>query len=85
MGSSVPFGELFLINSWDFISAFLSLLIPDESPLCLGWFVVVFSEYKSVILSVVFWVEVVLHSQDELIEVCFVFFLVWFVQAVVRQ
>ena len=33
-----------------------------------------FSEYKSVILSVVFWVEVVLHSQDELIEVCFVFF-----------
>ena len=44
-----------------------------------------FSEYKSVILSVVFWVEVVLHSQDELIEVCFVFFWCGFVQTVVRQ
>ena len=33
-----------------------------------------FSEYKSVILGVVFWVEVVLHGQDELIKVCFIFF-----------
>ena len=34
------------------------------------WF---FSEYKSVIFGVVLWVEVVLHDQDELIKVCFIF------------
>ena len=33
-----------------------------------------FSEYISVIFGVVLWVEVVLHSQDELIEVRFIFF-----------